>query len=239
MSTATLVDLPRRRRWWPRRRWSRRLLSGLIVLAAAAAVYAFLATPVIGVKTVAVHGGDPTMRSEVARALPVRTGDPMARVDVNAAAADVSAAVPTLKAVTVTRKWPGTVDVRIIARVAVVGYDDARAGMWRLVDEQGVVVGSAASLPAGITRVDAPKSPALVTDAAEVVAALPAGVRSSITSVRVPSRDSITLITKKRQTIVWGSPDDTPRKAHVLTALLGQKARVYDVSAPDLPTVKT
>lgn len=238
MTTATLVDLPRRRRWWPRRRWLRRLLSLLIVIVIAAGVYVVTATPVLGVKTVAIHGGDHKLRAEVSRALPVRTGTPMARVDVAAAAADVAAAVPTLRTVTVTRSWPGTVDVRIVARVAVVGYEDKSAGVWRLVDEQGVVVSSASSLPAGITKVDAPKSPALVTSAAEVVAALPAAVRSSITSIRVPSRDSITLTTSKKQTIVWGSSDDTPQKARVLTALLRQKARVFDVSAPDLPTTK-
>lgn len=238
MSTATLVDLPRRRRWWPRRRWLRRLLSLFVVLVIAAGIYVVTATPVIGVRTVAIHGGDHKLREEVAHALPVRTGTPMTRVDVGAAATEISAEVPTLKTVTVTRKWPGTVDVRIVARVAVVGYEDKEAGVWRLVDEQGVVVSSASSLPAGITRVDAPKSPALVTSAAEVVAALPAAVRSSITSIRAPSRDSITLTTSKKQTIVWGSSDDTPQKARVLTALLGQKARIYDVSAPDLPTTK-
>lgn len=238
MSTATLVDLPRRRHWWPRRRWLRRLLSLFIVLVVAGVVYVVTATPVIGVRTVAVHGGDQKLRTDVEHALPVRTGTPMARVDVAAAASDISAAVPTLKTVTVTRKWPGTIDVRIVARVAVVGYQDKPAGVWRMVDDQGVVVASASSLPTGIIKVDSPKSPALVTSAAEVVAALPAAVRSSITSIRVPSRDSITLTTSKKQTIVWGSSEDTQQKARVLTALLGQKARVYDVSAPDLPTTK-
>lgn len=238
MSTARLADLPRPRRWWPRRRWLRRLLALLVVLAAAAVVYVVLATSVLGVRTVAIHGGDAELRNAVSRVLPVRAGDPMARVDVKTAAAGVADAVPTLKTVTVTRTWPGTVDVRIVARVAVVGYEDKPAGTWRLVDAEGVVVSSAPSLPSGVTKIDDPRSPALVTSAAEVAAALPAAVRSDITSIRVPSRDSITLTTWKKQTIVWGSPDDTPQKARVLTALLKQKGRVYDVSAPDLPTTR-
>jgi len=238
MSTATLVDLPRRRRWWPRRRWTRRLLCLLIVLVVAAAVYVVTATPVLGVGTVTIHGGDVKLREEVAQALPVRSGQPMARVDVAAAAADVAGAIPTLRTVTVTRSWPGTIDVRIVARVPVVGYQDTSAGVWRMVDEQGVVVSSGPTLPKGITAVDTPQSPALVVSAAEVVAALPASVRSSITSIRALSRDSITLTTAKKQTIVWGSSDDTPQKARVLTTLLRQKARVYDVSAPDLPTTR-
>jgi len=238
MSTATLVDLPRRRRWWPRRRWVRGVFSLLIVMVIAAGVYVVTATSVLGVRAVAISGGDHKLREAVAQALPVRTGQPMARVDVGAAAADIVGAVPTLRTVTVTRSWPGTVDVRIVARVAVVGYLDTAAGVWRMVDEQGVVVASASTLPKGITKVDAPQTPALVASAAEVVAALPPTVRSSIRSIRVPSRDSITLTTAKKQTILWGSSDDTPQKARVLTALLRQKARIYDVSAPDLPTTR-
>lgn len=238
MSTARLVELPRRRTWWPKRRWLRRLLGVLVVLVVAAAAYVVLATPVLGVRSVAIHGGDAAQRRQVAEALPVGDGTPMARVDVAAAAAEVATAVPTLRTVTVTRHWPGTIDVRIVARIAVVGYRDSSTGVWRMVDDEGVVVSSASSLPTGITKVDAPKSPALVTSAAEVVAALPNDVRSSIASIRVTSREAITLTTSKKQTILWGSSDDTPQKARVLTVLLHQKARLYDVSAPDLPTTK-
>lgn len=238
MTTSTPLNLPRRRRWWPRHRWLRRLLPLFIILVVAAAIYVVTATSLIGVRAVSIHGGDPKLRTEVEHVLSVRTGTPMARVDVAATAAEISADVPTLKAVTVTRTWPGTVDVGIVARVAVVGYEDKPTGVWLLADEQGVVVASASSLPKGITNVDAPKDPAQVTSAAEVIAALPAAVRSSITSIRVPSRDSIVLTTSKKQTIVWGSSDDSPQKARVLTALLGVKARIYDVSAPDLPTTK-
>jgi cell division protein FtsQ len=38
--------------------------------------------------------------------------------------------------------------------------------------------------------------------------------------------------------VVWGSADDSGRKAEVLSVLMHRKAQVYDVSAPDLPVTK-
>ncbi len=39
-------------------------------------------------------------------------------------------------------------------------------------------------------------------------------------------------------TVVWGTTDRTDEKAEKLGALLTQPGRTYDVSSPDLPTVK-
>jgi cell division protein FtsQ len=38
--------------------------------------------------------------------------------------------------------------------------------------------------------------------------------------------------------VVWGTDDRTEEKAEKLAALLTQPGRTYDVSSPDLPTVK-
>ena len=38
--------------------------------------------------------------------------------------------------------------------------------------------------------------------------------------------------------VVWGSSDDSARKAGVLSVLMKRTAKVYDVSAPDLPVTK-
>ena len=38
--------------------------------------------------------------------------------------------------------------------------------------------------------------------------------------------------------VVWGSSDDSERKAEVLSVLMKRQAKVYDVSAPDLPVTK-
>ena len=38
--------------------------------------------------------------------------------------------------------------------------------------------------------------------------------------------------------VVWGSADSSELKANVLVALLSQPGRTYDVSSPDLPTIR-
>ena len=35
----------------------------------------------------------------------------------------------------------------------------------------------------------------------------------------------------------WGTADQTERKAKVLAALLTQDGKIYDVAAPELPTI--
>jgi cell division protein FtsQ len=49
---------------------------------------------------------------------------------------------------------------------------------------------------------------------------------------------SITLTLIDGRTVVWGTNDRTEEKALKLAALLTQPGRTYDVSSPDLPTVK-
>ena len=63
------------------------------------------------------------------------------------------------------------------------------------------------------------------TKIAERIAALPA-----VTLVPLDLTDG--------RSVVWGTTDRTAEKAEKLAALLTQPGRVYDVSTPDLPTVK-
>jgi cell division protein FtsQ len=49
---------------------------------------------------------------------------------------------------------------------------------------------------------------------------------------------SVTLTLTDGRTVVWGTTDRTDEKAEKLAALLTQPGKVYDVSSPDLPTVK-
>jgi cell division protein FtsQ len=71
-----------------------------------------------------------------------------------------------------------------------------------------------------------------------VSAALPDSLRSRVISISAGSPDSIALNLQAGIKVVWGSADDSPRKAEVLTVLMRRQAQVYDVSAPDLPVTK-
>jgi cell division protein FtsQ len=71
-----------------------------------------------------------------------------------------------------------------------------------------------------------------------VSAALPVALRGEVASISAASPDSITLNLGSGVKVVWGSSDDSARKAEVLSVLMRRKAKVYDVSAPDLPVTK-
>jgi cell division protein FtsQ len=49
---------------------------------------------------------------------------------------------------------------------------------------------------------------------------------------------AITLTLIDGRVVVWGTTDRTEEKALKLAALLTQPGQTYDVSSPDLPTVK-
>jgi cell division protein FtsQ len=107
---------------------------------------------------------------------------------------------------------------------------------WQLLDHDGVVVATPASPPAALPTLTDAGSPFASATAAAVLRALPAKVGSKVASVSAVSLESISVRLRDGRTIVWGSASETDKKTRVLQALLSVKARVYDVSTPDLPT---
>jgi cell division protein FtsQ len=79
----------------------------------------------------------------------------------------------------------------------------------------------------------------LVREAVRVAGGLPSGVARDTQVVRVTSYDSISLELTRGRTVIWGSGEDGPVKAKVLTALMkaAPKAGHFDVSAPTAPAV--
>jgi cell division protein FtsQ len=71
-----------------------------------------------------------------------------------------------------------------------------------------------------------------------VLTALRPEVAGQVGRIAAPSVASITLTLTDGRVVVWGTNDRTEEKAEKLGALLTQPGRTYDVSSPDLPTVK-
>lgn len=71
-----------------------------------------------------------------------------------------------------------------------------------------------------------------------VLGALRPEVAGQVGRVAAPSVASITLTLTDGRVVIWGTTDRTEEKAEKLAALLTQPGRTYDVSSPDLPTVK-
>ena len=62
-------------------------------------------------------------------------------------------------------------------------------------------------------------------------------LRGQVATVDVAGT-KVTLGLADGRSVRWGDPERAPDKIAVLVALLGQPGKVYDVSSPDLPTVR-
>ncbi|WP_433227153.1 cell division protein FtsQ/DivIB [Microtetraspora malaysiensis] len=71
-----------------------------------------------------------------------------------------------------------------------------------------------------------------------VLAALPDGLRGRMDEVVAPSPASVTLRLTDGRTATWGDEERSAEKARILESLLRRPARSYDVSSPDVVTVK-
>jgi cell division protein FtsQ len=208
------------------------------VLLAGAVAYVVGGTSVLGVRTVTVTGLHTLPAAQITDAAAVRQGEPLARVDV-AAVADRIRAIPGVARVAVTRAWPSTLRIAVTERrgVAVV----AVAGRPWLVDGTGVRFQQLAVVPPGTARLavrDAGPGDPATTAALAALAALGPTVRAQLVVITAQTPDSVTLTLTGNRTVLWGGADESPAKAKVLAALLGQSGTVYDVSTPSVVTVR-
>src|SRR5262249_22689866 len=109
-----------------------------------------------------------------------------------------------------------------------------------LYDRDGVDFATAPP-PAGVPYFDldnpGPSDPPTKA-ALQVLTALRPEIARQVNPVAAPSVASVTLTLDDGRVVVWGTTDRTSEKAEKLAALLTRPGRTYDVSSPDLPTVK-
>lgn len=194
-------------------------------------------TPIMSARNVVVSGLAALPQEEVLAAAAVVPGTPLLQINTDAVAERV-ATIRRVATARVQREYPSTLRITVVERVPVVvkDYPDGP----HLFDRDGVDFATEPPPPA-LPYLDAdnpgPNDPA--TQAAlEVMLALPPEVVGQVGRVAAPSVASITLTLTDGRVVVWGATDRTKEKALKLAALLTQPGRTYDVSSPDLPTVK-
>ena len=60
-----------------------------------------------------------------------------------------------------------------------------------------------------------------------------------LSSVSAPSQESVTLTLRDGRTVLWGGTDRSADKARLLSVLLGQPGRYFDLSDPSAVTSRT
>lgn len=224
----------RARRW----RLLRRVLLALVLVAAlAAGVWLVFFSSVMTVKGSEVSGVSVLSEQQVRRAAQVPEGMPVATVDLDAIQARVEQLAP-VEVADVSRAWPDAISIEVTERQAVVAVD--REGVWRGVDDQGVVFRDFKDKPRDLpaVRMTATTSVEALAEAAQVVGSLPPGILRRVDTLDVGSIDRIVLHLRNGDRVSWGSADQAADKARVLQVLLEQEGSVYDVTAPGRPTVR-
>ena len=222
----------------------RRLIAALVVVGILVGigfgVRALLYSGLADVQTVQITGLSTIKAADVQKVADVTTGAPLVDVDTAAIAARV-AALPAVATVSVGRSWPHTVTVAVTERVPVASVAIPRG--VALVDAGGVVYPG--TPPDGLPRLNfgavGPDDPA-TRAAVAALTALPAAVRKQVQTVDVTvaggAPGQVTFgLTDDRQ-VLWGTAERPADKAAVIVPLLTQPGHVFDVTSPDLPTLR-
>lgn len=208
----------------------------LAVLAVALGLVLYF-TPVMAARNIVVTGIAAVTRGEVLDAAQVRPGKPLLQINTSKVA-DRVAAIRRVASARVQRQYPSALRITVVERVPVVVKDFPDGP--HLYDRDGVDFATAPPPPAlPYIDVDNPgPSDPPTKGALAVLTALRPEVAGQVGRIAASSVASITLTLTDGRVVVWGTTDHTQEKAEKLAALLTQPGRTYDVSSPDLPTVK-
>ena len=194
-------------------------------------------TPIMSARVTDVVGLVAVTGEEVEQAAAVPSDTPLLQVDTDAVAERV-ATIRRVASARVQREYPSTLRITIVERIPLVAKDYPDG--THLFDRDGVDFATAPP-PPGLPYLDAdtPGPTDLPTLAAlQVLVALRPEVAGQVSRIAAPSVAAVTLTLVDGREVIWGTTDRTDEKALKLGALLTQPGHTYDVSSPDLPTVK-
>lgn len=206
---------------------------GLVATLIAIAVF----SPILALREVRVEGTSRLDPVVIADAVSGQLGTPLALLDEGRLREEL-AAFTTIRSYTTELVPPGTLVISIVER-SPIGVVVTASG-FDVVDAAGVTIESVPGRPPGLPRfeTDADGVEGAAFEAmAEVLLALPPEVLAQVDTITARTRDDVTLrLAGSDQSVVWGSAEDSERKARTLALLLAQFAGSgpgeYDVSAP-------
>jgi cell division protein FtsQ len=219
-----------------RRRW----VALLTVLTVIALVYLLFFSSMLGAKDVSVSGSRTVSADQIRVVAAVPVDKPMLRLSTDEIR-DRVAAMPGIATVEVSRSWPNTVEITVTERTAIAFFDSGPGGDGvHLVDGGGVVFKTVPSRPPGLPELKLPKVSAddpVTRAVTAVLGVIPEQLLKQVTTATAKTPASVEFTLSSGKIVRWGTAEQTDRKAKVLAALLTQEGKVYDVAAPELPTI--
>lgn len=242
-----------------RRRGRYRNVASVLVAATllGGAVVAVLASPLLQLRTVTVHGGTEIGVNRVRTAAGLRLGQSMLDVNVDQVRRLVTE-LPLVERVTVRRQWPRTVVLDVVEAVPVAAV--ATGDTWSVVDRRGTVLETRPvqpSLPtveletgANVGSVQ-PGDPR-IRGALVVASLMSAELRQQVARVAVRGTEVNVWVRRSgvakvrrgpgdELLVLVGDPRDLPAKVRALDTMLAgadlANAAVLDLTVPDQPIV--
>ncbi|WP_049564094.1 cell division protein FtsQ/DivIB [Nonomuraea sp. SBT364] len=195
-------------------------------------------SPVLGVRSVEIVGNVTVPADRIRQAAQVPDLHPLATVNLAGVQARVQA-IRQVAGAKVDRVWPGTLRIEVVEREPVAQVPAGNRAA--LIDKLGVVIEVRDVAPPllPVLRVAAPAAGDPATMAAlKVVVGLPGELGGRVRQVAATTAEDVTLTLSDGRTVIWGGVDRPEAKARILTSMLRQDAEVYDVSSPDVVTLK-
>ncbi len=214
------------------------VIGTLVGLVAVVAVGAY--SPLMALRDVRVEGASRVPAAEAQAAFADVLGTPLPLIDSDAVH-DALSAFPLIETYSTETIPPGTLVVRIVERTPV-GVIETGDGL-ELVDGAGVVIERPETRPEGqpLIQVEGGVAAEGFRAVAAVVRSVPAEVRAQLTAASAATTDDVRLELAGGASVVWGSAEDSARKADVLAALMvaapPDTVSLYDVSAPTSPVI--
>lgn len=203
----------------------RGIIAGVSAVVIAAIVWFF---PVLTVGEIEVEGNEHQNTSEIIAQSAVEPGQNMLRVD-NSDVAKRVAGLNWIKQVTVQKKWPRTIHIEVTERVAVM-----HAG-GDLIDSEGKRFHSG-EVPD--TALEAVGRGIEDPEVAKAVGQLEPDILRQLDRVEAPTPQEMTFYTDDGREIYWGSPELAHDKARATRVVLQRDGRHWNVSNPQLVTVR-
>ena len=219
-----------------RRRWLRWLVLAVAVVLVGTGGWLVGFSSALATRQVEVSTGERLSRSQVRRQAAVVMGVPLVRQDLSDIASRVAMLRP-VERVRVERRWPDTVVINVTERTPVIAVRSPDG--FALVDRYGIAFADAARIEDGILLAAVnPGDVRLLTDVAHVSGTLPGRLRERVDQLQATSPTTIQLVLDSGVRVSWGSSESSELKSDIVLALLEQKPRAIDVSAPHHPAVR-
>jgi cell division protein FtsQ len=230
-SESNIRSLERRRK---QKKRNRILVASTLGVVGVFAIYAVYFSSWLTVNKVSVIGNTISSTYEIESAVNIPIGTQLARVngdEVNASLAGIS----SIDHVEVRRAWPNEIVLAVTERIAIATIQ--KAGHWEFVDANGVAYGKTFSQPRELMVFNVNNKASRI-EVANVYSQMPGWIKNQVETIGATSRDNVQVDLGKSRKAIIGDSSRLERKFAVLKVLLTRKARIYDVSAPDVPVTR-